>query len=244
MLTIGASVAVASTSSPPASGVVQAQPPADEEVVPEAVVIDESEFAGDECDPQGLWFEDYWNQIAVPALKQDHKYCSDWRPYNQCLYQQAREGVCAEDAHAACETLYDAIPPVGGASSVTIVDNTVHHIDSDNHFDITFSLDGGPVSGYMSWDWTDDFFGEDSCYVSSTFTFRGSFSPSTCILSGTGVRTMDKQEAQEGDCLGVGDSYEETIPFRMDLNRGTLNTCAKLPSTPLCVIEEIGSYVK
>jgi len=216
----------------------------DEPVVDEAqdVPFDESEFAGDECDPQGSWFDDYWEQIAVPALKEDHKYCSDWSPYNACLYEN--RSLCEEEAHAACEALYDAIPPAAGAATVALVDNAVYHLDADNHFDITFSLHGGPVSGYMAWDWWDDFFGEGRCYVASTFTFKGNFDPSTCILSGSGVRTMNKQEVQEGDCLGVGDSYEETIPFRMDLNRGTLNTCAELPSSPLCILEEIGGSLK
>jgi len=231
------------------AGVAAAQPPAAEaiesdDVEADEVSIDESEFAGDECDTSGSWYEDYWDQIAVPALKEDHKYCSDWTHYSSCLYAQARQGVCAEDAHAACEELYAAIPPTGGAATVSIVDDAVYHLDSNNHFDITFSLGGGPVSGYIAWDWKDDFFGEGRCVVESTFTFTGSFDPNTCILSGTGVHTMNKLEVQEGDCLGVGDSFEKTIPFRMDLNKGTLNTCAKLPSTPLCTLETIGDYIK
>jgi hypothetical protein len=231
------------------AGVAAAQLPAEgeaepAEAEPQQVPIDESEFGGDECDPSGAWYDDYWEQIAVPALKQDHKYCSDWSPYSSCVYEQARQGVCEEEAHAACEALYEAIPPVGGGATVTIVDDAVYHLDADNHFDITFSLHGGPVSGYAAWDWWDNFFGEGRCYVNSTFTFKGSYDPDTCILSGTGVRTMEKHEVEEGDCLGVGDSYEETIPFRMDLHRGTLNTCAEPPSSPLCLLEEIGDYLK
>lgn len=226
------------------AGLAQVQPPQSAEVEADDVQIDESEFGADECDPQGLWFEDYWDQIAVPALKQDHKYCVDWTPYSGCLYEKARQGMCAEDAHAACESVYDAIPPAQGASAVTIVDDAVYFRDNDNHFDITFPLNGGPVSGYASWDFTDDFFGERSCYVSQTFTFSGTYDPATCILSGTGIHTLQKQERYTGDCLGVSDPYEKSIPWRIDLNKGTLNTCAKLPITPLCLLYEISSYTK
>lgn len=54
------------------AGLAQVQPPQSAEVEADQVQIDESEFGADDCDPQGLWFEDYWDQIAVPALKQDH----------------------------------------------------------------------------------------------------------------------------------------------------------------------------
>ncbi len=215
-----------------------------EEVAPDEMQIDESEFGADVCDPQGLWFEDYWNQIVVPALMQDHKYCVDWTPYSGCLYEKARQGMCAEDAHAACESVYDAIPPAQGASTVTIVDDAVYFRDNDNHFDITFPLNGGPVSGYIFWDFKDEFFGPDTCIVTQTFTFNGSYDPDTCTLSGTGIYTLSKVEQQEGDCFGIGPARENSIPWLIELNKGTLNTCAKLPSTPLCLLYEISSYTK
>ncbi len=190
------------------------------------------------------WLEDYIEQVVIPALMEDHKYCVDWTPYTGCLYEKAQQGMCVEQAYSACESVYDSIPPNAGAATVTIMNDAVFFRDSDNHFDITFSLNGGSVSGYAFWDFTDDFFGDRSCYVSQSFTFNGTYDPATCILSGMGIHTLDKQERYRGDCLGIGDPFEKSITWRMDLVKGTLNTCAELPSSPLCLLEPISGFVK
>jgi hypothetical protein len=209
-------------------------------------VIDPDEFAGDdECAPDRSWIPEYWEEYVVQSLKEDGKYCSDTSVYYHCLEQKADEGLCPEVVHEVCEPLYDQIFPTDPGQVVTIVDNTAFYRDSDNHLDLTLPLSGGPVSGFMAVNYSEDFFGEGACIVDLTFTFSGTYDPSTCIVAGNAIKTLNYVEAREEDCLGYPEPYEESLRFGMEIRNGTLFTCsAEGQGQLLCESYKLSDYVK
>ncbi|MGD8632513.1 MAG: hypothetical protein PVF85_03020 [Anaerolineales bacterium] len=218
----------------------------DEEKTDLETVIDPAEFAGDdECEPDRGWISDYWEKYVVPALKEDGKNCSDTSDYFHCLEQKADEGLCPGDAHAACELVYEEILPTGAGQVVTIVDDSAYYRDGDNHLEITFPLSGGPASGYMHVNYSDDFMGADSCVVDHIFTYTGKFDPNTCTIVGTAMDTFGIQEEEEGDCLGYPDSYERSVQFGMEIRNGVLYTCGDQGEDRLlCESYRIEDYLK
>jgi hypothetical protein len=211
-------------------------------------VIDPAEFAGDdECDQGRAWIEDYWEEYVVPSLKEDGKYCSNTSDYYSCLVEKADQGMCPEDAHEACEVDYAGILPTKPGQVVTIVDDSAYYRDGDNHLEITFPLSGGPVSGFMAVNYSEDFFGEDACVVDFTFTYSGTYDPSTCILQGNATKTLNYVEAREEDCLGYPEPYEKTVRWAMAIRNGHLDTCGASDLAKDALICEgygISEYVK
>jgi hypothetical protein len=208
--------------------------------------IDADEFAGDdECAPDRSWIPEYWKVYVVPSLKEDGKYCSDTSAYYHCLEEKADEGLCPEVVHEVCEPLYDQIFPTDPGQVVTIVDDTAYYRDSDNHLDINLPLSGGPVSGFMAVNYSEDFFGEEACVVDLTFTFSGTYDPSTCTVAGNAIKTLNYVEAREEDCLGYPEPYEESLRFGMEIRNGTLFTCsAEGQGQLLCESYKLSDYVK
>ncbi|MDF1521181.1 MAG: hypothetical protein P1P73_11990, partial [Brevefilum sp.] len=149
------------------------------------------------------------------------------------------------DAHAACEAIYDEILPTKLGQVVTIVDDAGYYRDGDNHLEITFPLSGGPVSGYMHVNYSDNFMGEDSCIIDNTFTFTGNFNPTTCTIVGNAIDAFWYQEDEEGDCIGYAEPYERTVRFGMDIDNGELYTCSDQGQDRLlCELYYIADYVK
>lgn len=232
-----------------ARAALQGEPPTDggvEERADLEKVIDPAEFAGDdECEAGRAWIADYWDEYVVPSLKEDGKNCSDSNDYYHCLESKADEGLCPEDAHAACEAVYEAILPTKPGQVVTVVDNSAYYRDGDNHLEVTFPLSGGPVSGYMHVNYSEDFFGEDACIVDLTFTFSGSYDPHTCSLLGNATKSLVYAEAREGDCLGYPEPYEKSVRFGMEVRNGVLYTCGDGGTDRLlCESYRIDNYLK
>lgn len=209
-------------------------------------VIDPAEFAADdECEPGIGWIREYWDEYVVPSLKEDGKFCSDTDDYYHCLEAKALEGVCPEDVQAACEAVYDEILVGEPGQMVVIVDDTGYYRDGDNHLEITFPLSGGPASGYMHVNYSDDFMGVDSCIVDHTFTYTGTYDLQTCTIVGSAVDSFWYQEEEEGDCLGYREPYERTVRFGMEIHNGELYTCGdEGQARLLCEFYEIADYVK
>lgn len=208
-------------------------------------VFDPAEFAGDdECGEGGVWIQPYWDEYVVPALKEDGKNCSNSSEYFTCLKEKSAQGLCAADAHEACEAFYDAIPPSKPGQVVTIVDDGAYYRDSDNHLDITFPLDGGPVSGSMLVEYTDNFPTTDGCYVTRTFTFTGTYDPESCGLTGSAIETLNYVEKNEEDCLGYREPYEESVGWGMQIRNGDLDTCGQAPGALICHGYDIADHLK
>ena len=204
----------------------------------------DAEIAEDEnCDPSESWMNaGYWENEVLPMLVNEGKGCSGTSAYQSCLEQKAAEGLCRVDAFAACETVYETIVPTKPGQKVHIIDNEVYHRDHDNHFDITFPLDGGPVSGYIAVQYLEDKGGGDYCQVAFTFTISGSYNPNTCLLSGTGVKTLALEENRVGICVGYPEPYDDLhLDWSMEIINGLLNTGT---GSPISEAYGIQNYLK
>lgn len=147
-------------------------------------------------------------------------------------------GVCPQDTLVACEEIYEQILPSAGGQTVKITDHAVYHRDSDNYFEISFPLEGGPVSGYLAVDYVEDKGGGDKCSVSFTFTFEGTYNPSTCVLQGTGIKTLTWEESRQYICVGYPEPYDDRAEnWSMVLRNGLLNI-----SSPPYGFPSSGSY--
>jgi hypothetical protein len=209
-------------------------------------VINPAEFAGDDgCEPSRAWIPDYWEEYVIPSLKEDGKYCSDTGDYYHCLEEKADEGLCPDVVHEACEAVYEQILPTKPGQVVTIVDDKAYYRDGDNHLEISLPISGGPVSGLMQVNYSEDFFGEDSCVVDLTFTVSGTYDTSTCAVKGNAIKTLNYVEAREDDCLGYPEPYEKSVRFGMEIRNGVLYTCADGGTdTLLCESYRLENYLK
>jgi len=191
----------------------------------------------DNCDPSKPWMSvDYWENEVLPLLVSEGKGCSDTSVYKTCLEQKAAEGVCLIDALAACETVREKLIPTRSGQSVHIVDDEIYFRDNDNHFDITFPLSGGPVSGSIVVEYLEDKGGGDYCQVTITFTFTGNYNPNTCILSGSGVKTLAWEESRSYICVGYPEPYDDQrINWAMKITNGVLNKYSVDPGLPISV---------
>ena len=172
--------------------------------------LNSDEFGSDEdfCQPGDPWLTAAWEETVVSRLKEDGKHCFSSREYYSCLQDQETAGVCPLDAFAACEDVYQQLLPSGGGT-VKITDNTAYFRDSDNYFEITFPIQGGAVSGYTAVNYEEDKGSGDICSVSITYTFSGSFNPSTCQLQGSGTKTLNWGENRPHVCLGYPEPYDD-----------------------------------
>ena len=201
----------------------------------------------DNCDPSEPWMSvEFWENEVLPLLVNEGKGCSSIYPYQTCLMEKAAEGLCKVDAFAACDTVYESILPTRSGQSVHIVDDEVYFRDKDNHFEITFPLSGGPVSGYISVEYLEGRKGSgDYCHVITTFTFSGTYDPKTCLLSGTGVKTLAWEEIGNGFCLGYREPYDDqTQNWAMKITNGVLNTGAPEPGINISETYGIQNYLK
>lgn len=202
--------------------------------------LDPGEFAGDDqdCQPGEPWLAAAWEDAILPGIQEDGKGCSSTAAYYTCLQEQEAAGVCPQDALVACEEIYEQILPSAGGQTVKITDHAVYHRDSDNYFEISFPLEGGPVSGYLAVDYVEDKGGGDKCSVSFTFTFEGTYNPSTCVLQGTGIKTLTWEESRQYICVGYPEPYDDRAEnWSMVLRNGLLNI-----SSPPYGFPTSGSY--
>jgi len=202
---------------------------------------------GDNCDSSEPWMSiEFWENKVLPTLVNEGKGCSNTSVYKGCLEQKAAEGICQVDALAACETVYEAIVPTRLGQNVHIIDNEVYFRDSDNHFEITFPLSGGPVSGYIAVEYLEGRKGSGNyCHVTTTFTFSGTYDPNTCLLSGAGVKTLAWEEVGDGLCLGYQDPYDDqTRTWAMKITNGVLSTGAPEPVINISVTYGLQNYLK
>jgi hypothetical protein len=188
--------------------------------------IEESEIqsqpAGDDsCEPN-WWSTAYWEQNILPELQASDKRCGSFGNFQRCLSERALEGDCPGEAIVNCESVYDQILSINSGQTVKIVDDKLLSHGTENHFDITFSMNGGPVSGSLLIDYQTDYGDGDYCKVTTVKTFTGSFNPETCTLTGTAEAVQTHEESRNEICWG--EPYERVENWRMVIKNGILSS--------------------
>ncbi len=173
------------------------------------------------CEPN-WWNTAYWEQNILPELQASDKRCGSFGNYQGCLSERALEGDCPEEAVANCASVYDQILSTSSGKIVKIVDDQLQSHDNDNHFDITFSMNGGPVSGSVLIDFQTDYGDGDYCRVIVAKTITGSFDPGTCTLTGTAEAIQTHEESRNDICWG--EPYERIENWTMVIRNGVLSS--------------------
>ena len=181
----------------------------------------------DSCEAN-WWSTAYWEQNVLPELLASDKRCGSFGNYQRCMSERALEGDCPAEAVANCASVYDQILPTGSGKIVKIVDDQLHSHDNDNHFDITFSMSGGPVNGSVLIEYQTDYGDGDYCRVTVVKTFTGSFDPETCTLSGTAEAIQTHEESRNDICWG--EPYERVENWTMVIRNGVLSSSDGLVS--------------
>jgi len=166
------------------------------------------------------WSTSFWENEVLPDLLNSDKRCGDFQPYQVCLEERARAGDCFEDAFATCETAYQDILSTSSGKVVKIVDDQFYHRDHDNHFDLSFSLSGGPVTGSLLIDYQTDYGDGDYCRVTVEKIYQGTFDPATCVLSGTVAVAQRHEETRNDICWG--DPFERVENWSMTIKDGVI----------------------
>jgi len=166
------------------------------------------------------WSTSFWENEVLPDLLNSDKRCGDFQPYQVCLEERARAGDCFEDAFATCETAYQDILSTSSGKVVKIVDDQFYHRDHDNHFDLSFSLSGGPVTGSLLIDYQTDYGDGDYCRVTVEKIYQGTFDPATCVLSGTVAVAQRHEETRNDICWG--DPFERVENWSMIIKDGVI----------------------
>jgi len=148
------------------------------------------------------------------------KRCGNFYDYQTCLGERALAGDCPQEAVANCSSDYDQILSTSSGHIVKIVDDQLPSHGTDNHFDITFPINGGPVSGSLVIDWQTDYGDGDYCRVTLVKTFTGSFDPGTCVLTGTAEVIQTHEENRNDICWG--EPYERVENWSMMVKNGVL----------------------
>lgn len=173
----------------------------------------------DSCEPN-WWSSVYWEQNILPELRDGDKRCGNFNKYELCLGERAREGDCPGEAASNCESVYQEILSTSSGQAINIVDDQLYVRDDDNHFDISFSISGGSVSGSLLIDFTTEYGDGDYCRVTQQKTFSGNFDPGSCVLSGTVTITETHDENRNDICWG--DPYERSENWSMVIQGGSL----------------------
>jgi hypothetical protein len=146
----------------------------------------------DDCGEGSDWVDAYWENTVIPALKEEGKQCANTAAYYNCLMEKSGQGLCAEDAHEACEQVYQslwAIPPSSITLDESAVTTPLKMMWSSFDFQMSFNGFGGAVNGsHQSVRVFDD--DDPPCTVTSDLEFTGTFSPLTCRMQGTVTRTL------------------------------------------------------
>ncbi|MBS3752018.1 MAG: hypothetical protein KGY46_01355 [Anaerolineales bacterium] len=182
------------------------------------------------------WSTSFWENEVLPDLLNSDKRCGDFQPYQVCLEERARAGDCFEDAFATCETAYQDILSTSSGKVVKIVDDQFYHRDHDNHFDLSFSLSGGPVTGSLLIDYQTDYGDGDYCRVTVEKIYQGTFDPATCVLSGTVAVAQRHEETRNDICWG--DPFERVENWSMTIKDGVIRGTPGTKVYPLSVYLE------
>ena len=175
----------------------------------------------DSCEAN-WWNTAYWEQNILPELQASDKRCGAFGNYQICLSERALEGDCPAEAVATCASVYEEILSTGSGKVVKIVDDKLYSHDDDNHFDITFSMNGGSVSGSVLIDYQTDYGDGDYCRVSQVKILTGSFDPETCTLTGTAEAIQTHDESRNDICWG--EPYERVENWTMMIRNGVLSS--------------------
>ena len=192
----------------------------------EAGVLEEEEGEQDAQDADesscqmDWWSTSFWEEEVVPELLNSDKRCGNFSQYQACLGERARVGDCLEDAFAICETAYQDILSTSSGKVVKIVDDQLYHRDHDNHFDLHFSLSGGPVTGTLMVEYQTDYGDGDYCRVTLEKIYQGTFDPATCVLSGTAAVAQRHEETRNDICWG--DPFERVENWSMTIKGGVI----------------------
>lgn len=178
--------------------------------------------AGDDSCEANWWSTAYWDQNILPELQASDKRCGSFGAYQTCLGERALEGDCPEQAVANCSSVYEQILSTSSGQIVKIVDDQLNNHDSDNHFDITFSMSGGPVTGSLLIDYKTEYGDGDYCRITLAKTITGSFDPETCILTGTAEATQTLEENRNDICWG--EPYQRVENWSMKISNGMLSS--------------------
>jgi len=178
--------------------------------------------AGDDSCEANWWNTAYWDQNILPELQASDKRCGSFGAYQTCLGERAQAGDCPAEAVTNCESVYQEILATSSGQAIQIVDDQVYNRDSDNHFDISFSMSGGPVSGSLLIDYTTEYGDGDYCRVTIEKIFTGTFDPETCILTGTTTHKQTHEENRNDICRG--EPYERSENWSMIIRNGRLGS--------------------
>lgn len=113
-----------------------------------------------------------------------------------CLWEQAFEGVCKEDAIDACQSTYDAIPSNDAGGTLALKGVTMYSDANPNKVEITYPSTGGMVKGTVNLQRYEDVFG---CTYTLKGTLTGHYDATTCTIEGTSSLTM----IYDGYCVSV-----------------------------------------
>lgn len=182
------------------------------------------------------WSTSFWEDEVLPELLNSDKRCGNFHPYQTCLEERARAGDCLEDAFTTCETAYQDILSTSSGKVVKIVDDQLYHRDNDNHFDLSFLLSGGSVTGTLLIEFQTDYGDGDYCRVTVEKTYQGTFNPATCVLSGTVAVAQRHEESRNDICWG--DPYERVANWSMSIMNGILRDAPGTKVYPLSVYIE------
>ena len=130
------------------------------------------------------WFDQAWPDLKA-LLIEEQRNCQtsaifQWR---DCLFSQAASGASQDEATAACQSPYDAIPKNDAGGTVTMTGEVNYGGAVANEATITYPSAGGAVSGNFYYQLYDDVF---YCTITITTTgVKGQYDLETCSMSGT-----------------------------------------------------------
>ena len=160
------------------------------------------------CVATGAEFDRYWEDTIYPDLVRNSRNCSsgDVSAYKNCLKDQMVRGeLCFEEAYAACEVDYQAIPRnISGSISLDI-----NHSDAENVVaSILISSETDFVSGSLSYTLKD----MHVCTISVSGTFQGTYDRASCSMSGNGELTFIYDGVACASVCGSGPDSEVACP--------------------------------
>ena len=174
---------------------------------------------GDSCEAN-WWNSAYWEQNILPVLQASDTRCGSFGKYQTCLGERAQAGDCPAEAVANCESVSQEILSTSSGQTIQIIDDSLYVRDDDNHFDISFSMSGGSVSGNVLIDFRTEYGDGDYCVVTQEKIFTGNFDPGSCMLTGT-VTVIETHDENRND-ICWGDPYERNENWSMVIQNGRL----------------------
>ena len=146
---------------------------------------DESQMLSEDIKDCGdeEWFDQAWEDSELLLLAEGRN-CQSAAIYifQECMFEQAASGACQDEAAAACQDLYDAIPLNLPAAGATFKGETIYGGAVRNEVTVNLPGSDGEASGHFYYELYDDVL---ICTIKTTAEATGVFSPENCTVSGT-----------------------------------------------------------